>query len=75
MNTVKVQMVYSCIAFPNESFSTRLIEEGIAADTLSAFVLVAILARQVADKYPEDVNIIDVYIGGRFQGVLKDYLN
>ena len=71
---IKVQIVYSAIKCPGESFSTRLIDEGIAVDGLSAYVLSIVLAQDFVERRPEDRFLADVYVGGQLKSSVSDVL-
>ena len=70
----KVQIVYSAIKFPRDSFSTRLIDEGTAVGGLSTCVLSIVLAQDFVERRPEDRFLADVYVGGQLKSSVSDLL-
>lgn len=70
----KVQIVYSAIKFPRDSFSTRLIDEGTAVDGLSTYVLSIVLVQDFVERRPEDRFLADVYVGGQLKSSVSDLL-
>lgn len=71
---MKIQIAYKSDG--TESFSTRLVTEGIAEDYLSGIVLAAILCKQVESNHDkEDLRDMNVYFNQVYQNSLMSYLS